>query len=755
MRIHFSGFDPGQMARRETLFHAANGYVGMRASFEEGLPPSIRSVRGTYINGFFDSAPIHYEEKLFGFAQTQQSIINVIDTQGIAIKLGGEDFSCLEGRLDSFEQTLDMEKGVYTREIVWTSAKGRRTQLVFQRLASFVMEQLILLRAEATPLNWSGEILFASTQRGDVSQDFDVRDPRKASVGKKMLKIAASSQEVGGLLMKAETLHSGLAMASAVGHEAQGAFSERVSISDEVNQAEYVFQAREGQALSLTKYCVFADSRRFADPAAKALEILGKATERSFSQWAESQQAFLQEFWEQAGAAVYGDEALNASLAFSMYSLLASAGKDGIGNIASKGLSGEGYEGHYFWDTEIYMFPFFLLTNPTLAKKLLDSRAAMLGEAFAHAREMGHQKGALYAWRTITGSECSAYFPSGSAQYHINGAVAQAFLGYWQASGDLAFMAQTGARVLIETARLWTDAGHYAKGNFRIDSVTGPDEYSCVVNNNYYTNRSAQSHLRGVHALCETLEKAGLMDAVREQTGISGKELAAFREAADSMLLPHDEKLGISAQDDAFLNKKRLDLKAIPRDQFPLLMHRHPLFLYRHQVCKQADTVLAHFLYEEGVQEEVIKRSYDYYEELTTHDSSLSECMFSMMAARTGQTEKAYQYYRDSAELDLKDTHGNTADGIHAANMGGCWMGIVYGFGGLRLHRDGLVFRPCLPQRLKGYAFHLCYQGSQIGVEVKREGVSIRKISGPEIDITVYGDKHHLRDELNLPLKDI
>jgi len=449
---------------------------------------------------------------------------------------------------------------------------------------------------------------------------------------------------------------------------------------------------------------------------------------------------------------VAGDEGLNASLTWSMYTLLASAGKDGIGNIASKGLSGEGYEGHYFWDTEIYMFPFFLLTNPDLARQLLLSRAAMLDAAFEHAREMGHEKGALYAWRTITGSECSAYFPSGSAQYHINGAIARAFLTYWQATGDLDFMAETGARVLIETARLWMDAGHFYQDQFRIDSVTGPDEYSCVVNNNYYTNRSAQDHLLGTATLFKALEQAGKQGTVQKQTGITQEELAGFERAARAMYLPYDEGLGISAQDDAFLTKARMELDSIPEDRFPLLLHYHPLYLYRHQVCKQADTVLAHFLYEEGVNEDIIRRSYDYYEAITTHDSSLSECMFSMMAARTGQTEKAFAYYRASAVLDLEDTHGNTADGIHAANMGGCWMGIVFGFGGLRLHREGLVFRPCLSKELEGYSFTMTYQGSRFRVDVNGEDIHFALLDGPGLDIQVYDRRLTLTDALNLPL---
>lgn len=752
MQIRFDGFNQAELARRETLFHVANGYLGMRASFEEGVPEGQRSIRGTYLNGFFDSSPIHYEEKLHGFASTQQSIVNVIDTQGMDIALDGEAFSCFSGQVEAFSQILDMNKGIYTRSLTWTSPKGLRTRLVFERLASFPMQQLALIKLSVTPLNWSGNLRVVSTQHGDVVQDHDPHDPRKASVGKRMIDILSSSREGSNLLMVAQTTQSGLRMASAIAHRTQGPFGQEVNIGQMVSQAELSCAVKEGETVSLTKYCVFTDSRREQDPATAALSLLDTACTQPFSYWADRQANYLSAFWQATSASVRGDEGLNASLAWSMYTLLASAGKDGIGNIASKGLSGEGYEGHYFWDTEIYMFPFFLLTQPDLARNLLDSRAAMLQEAFAHAREMGHQSGALYAWRTITGSECSAYFPSGSAQYHINGAIAHAFLGYWQATQDLAYMAQTGARVLIETARLWMDAGHWMDGQFCIDSVTGPDEYSCVVNNNYYTNRIAAHHLQGLVQLCEDLQTAGLFGDAQQQTGITEEELAQMGQAARGMYLPYDEALGISAQDDAFLRKQKLDLASIPEDQFPLLMHYHPLFLYRHQVCKQADTVLSHFLFEAGLSEEIIRRSYDYYEAITTHDSSLSECVFSMMAARTGQVDKAYAYYRGSAALDLEDTHGNTADGIHAANMGGCWMGIVFGFGGLRILEEGLVLRPCLPEQMEGYRFTLLWRGSRLNVQVQAGQIELTLLHGPAINLRVYEHSHLLAARLKLPL---
>lgn len=752
MNIVFTGYVPQEHARRETLLHVANGYLGMRASFEEGSPSDVRSIRGTYLNGFYETSPIHYEERLHGFAKTQQSIVNVMDVQGMDIHLDGEAFGCHDGLVENFEQKLDMEKGIYTRSLLWTSPRGKRTKLVFERMASQQMSGLILLRLRLTPLNWSGSILLSSSQHGDVSQDFDPHDPRKASVGKQVLSIEHAHAQADRLYMRARTKNSQLQVSSAVGHVVSPTMNISSSSDGLVNRADFSGTLKQDQTLDIQKFCVFSDSRRQHKPDEAAKALLEEAIAQGYDHWTREQQQFLDEFWAKSKAGIEDDEQLNASLAYSMYGLLSSAGRDGIGNIASKGLSGEGYEGHYFWDTEIYMFPFILLTRPEDARHLLRSRAAMLEEAFAHARDMGHKRGALYPWRTITGLECSAYFPSGSAQYHINGAIAHAFITYWRATRDVDYMLKEGARVLVETARLWMDAGHFHQGSFRINSVTGPDEYSCVVNNNYYTNRSAQFHLRGLLDLIDAFRDMGLDQDILTQTGLSHQEMQQMQRAADAMYLPYDEQLGISAQDDAFLSKAVMDFKSLPRADFPLLMNYHPLFLYRHQVCKQADTVLSHFLFEEGEDEAVISRSYDYYENITTHDSSLSECVFSMMAARVHQTDKAYDYYIRSANLDLLDTHGNTADGIHAANMGGCWMGISFGFSGLRLNKDHLAFRPVLPRKMAGYSYTITWLGSRLKIRVDQAGFTARLLSGPALRILVDNKAYLLDNQIILPL---
>ena len=246
------------------------------------------------------------------------------------------------------------------------------------------------------------------------------------------------------------------------------------------------------------------------------------------------------------------------------------------------------------------MFPFFLLTHPQMARNLLDYRYATLDAAKRHAKLLGHSRGALYPWRTISGKECSAYFPSGSAQYHINSDIAYAVCAYYFVTGDLGYMRDKGVEILIETARLWLNVGHWQGDQFRIDGVTGPDEYTCLVNNNYYTNLSVKHHLRNTLLICGRLRDADPPLSLYDRYGLADDELAEFQRVSDHIYLPYDEKLGIYAQDDSFLQKHRMDLKSMGRELFPLLLHYHPLSLYRRQVCKQADAVLAHFLYDGG-----------------------------------------------------------------------------------------------------------------------------------------------------------
>ena len=747
-----SGFDPAHIARNETLFHTANGYLGVRACLEEGVPPGIPTIRSALINAYYDEKPIAYAEKMKGFPETQQGIVNVVDCQGIDLFLGGERVSPFEGTLHTFSRRLDMEAGTALREMEWESPKGKRVRIAITRMASFALPELFIIRYEVESVNYEGDIRLVSSLDGNVTNFADPDDPRVASESLRHLLIDAVNGDEESSWIACHTSASALHMAARVGHQGCEGFTRTFHAGAEKTQTVLRGKIAPRQTVILVKYCVYTDERRHKNPVDDGKAILERALALPLRHWLEAQRAYLTPYWESARVVIEGDEALQKSLDFSLFSLLQSVGKDSASNISAKGLSGEGYEGHYFWDTEIYIFPFFLLTDLTMARHLLSYRHFTLDAARRHARLLGHDKGALYPWRTIAGTECSGYFPSGSAQYHINGDIAHAFLQYYHATHDLELMAQIGAEVLVETARLWLSVGHYQEGAFHINGVTGPDEYTCLVNNNCYTNLIAQENLRGAAEIMEALFAAGKEGRVVEQVGFQAEEGIAFQQAADAMYIPYDEKLGIHAQDDSFLQKAIMDFHSLPQSEFPLLQHFHPLHLYRHQVCKQADTVLAHYLFGEEVPEAVMRRSFAYYEPLTTHDSSLSTCIFSIVAARLGDMDKAMEYFKISASLDLEDAHGNTKDGIHTANMGGAYLCVVAGFAGLRILKDGLLLRPRLPQAWNGYRFQFQYCGRKIHCRVVKGKCTLSLLEGEPLSISVFSQAHWLAGVLEIPL---
>ncbi|HLY28987.1 MAG TPA: glycosyl hydrolase family 65 protein, partial [Aggregatilineales bacterium] len=437
---------------------------------------------------------------------------------------------------------------------------------------------------------------------------------------------------------------------------------------------------------------------------------------------------------------IVGDPATQQGVRFNMFHLLQSAGRDGRTNIAAKGLTGEGYEGHYFWDTETYIIPFFLYNNPNISRSLLEYRYRILDKARNRARQMSHPKGALFPWRTINGDECSAYFPAGTAQYHIDADVAFAIKRYHEATGDDAFLIEYGAEILFETARLWVSLGAYIEGKgkaFCINCVTGPDEYSALVDNNCYTNLMARENLNYACHIAAWMQKAA-PEAYRQlvkRIGLEEHEIAEWQRAADAMYIPYDENLHIYKQDDNFLNKAAWDFANTPPENYPLLIHYHPLVIYRHQVCKQADFVLALYLLSHKFTLDEKKRNYDYYEKVTTHDSSLSTCIFSIVGSEIGYHDKAYQYFVGTARMDLDDFHGNVKDGIHAANMAGTWLSLVNGFAGMRAHDDVLGFNPYLPGGWQSYSFKVTYRGCLLKVSINKDGAIYELLHGEALTL--------------------
>lgn len=746
--------DNDRLLLDETLFHNANGYLGVRSAFEEGYPDSYRTVRGEYINGFYDFAEMKQAENLCGLAQEKQTMLNVADTQGIRLNICDEPFSMFEGTVLESERALDMDRGVTVRRVVWRSPKQREIEIEITRMASFQMLPLFTIEYRVKALNFSGTAEFCSTHIGNVCNFFSDGDPRVANEAvQHLLPEKAEITRDAISLITAKTRKSGLTVVSATANRLSVPSKESRKIQGSTTAQTFCFQLEQNHDVTLTKYTILCDSIRYPDYKSSAIDLMQQATAVPLSHWYSAQEQYLQKFWTAGGVRLDGDEHLQSAINYNLYQLIQSVGKDPHSNIAAKGLSGEGYEGHYFWDTEMYIEPYFLLTQPQIAKNLITYRYTTLDAARENARIMGHKCGALYPWRTIMGRECSGYYPSGSAQYHINGDIAYSIINYYLVTKDLDFIIQYGEEILLETARLWLDVGNYHQGKFLINCVTGPDEYTCIVNNNYYTNVMARNNLKWAVRFYRMLKKQNKIAALVKKLSITEEEIASFQDAADHMYLPYDPELDINPQDDSFLSKKNWDLTQTPPQNLPLLLHYHPLYLYRHQICKQADTVLAHFVLEDEQKLSTIRHSFDYYEKITTHDSSLSSCIFCIMAARLGMTEKAYAYFGKSAEIDLMDTHGNTKDGIHVANMGGVYMAIVYGFGGLRIKEDGLHLAPVLPKQWSGYSFHLRHENSLFEVAVKRDSCEITMLEGKELPIFLYGKAHTLKNHLTFPLE--
>lgn len=731
----------------ESIFALGNGYLGVRGNFEEGYGADMSTIRGTYLNAFHDVIEIPYGEKLFAFPDTQQKLVNNIDAQTILIYLGDEEepFRFDQGTITAHERSLHMDRGYAERMMQWSSPDGKEIKLTFRRLVSFTYRELFAIQVRIEPVNYNGLVRIVSTVNGKVTNYTNTNDPRVGAGHAERMKVIDTGVQGDMGYVVDETFVSKLRAACVTRHELS--VNADVQLQADEGQVTYTASFALEEAVTLTKYNLYTDSLRHGETfVEQGTQLQEGLKELSFEQLLAEQTAYLQDYWKSADVVIENDAQLQEGIRFNLFQLLQSAGRDEHSNISAKGLSGEGYEGHYFWDTEIYMFPVFLMTQPEIARQLLLYRYSSLDQARARAREMGHKQGALFPWRTIAGTECSSFFPSGTAQYHISADIAYSYIQYYLAEQDQGFLLSYGAEVLIETARLWAEIGHYYKGAFHIDEVTGPDEYTCCVNNNYYTNVMAKHNLKWAAKSCAILKdyNAAGFRALCVRLGITEEEITAWEKAADAMLLPYDEALGINPQDDTFLRKAVWDFDNTPKEKYPLLLHYHPLTIYRYQVCKQADTVLAHFLLEDEQSEETIKRSYDYYEGITTHDSSLSSCIFSIMASKIGNVEKAYEYFIETARLDLDNTHGNTKDGLHMANMGGTWMSIVYGFAGMRLKESGLSLAPAIPQDWQKYAFRLNFRGRLIGVSIGKDSVMLELVEGEAIGIKLYDEEVRL-----------
>lgn len=735
-RIQEATFRPEAYALSATLFAQGNGLIGVRGSFEEGMA-GAESEHGCYLNGVYFSEPIVYGESAYGFARNNERIASAPNPFMLQLHLDGEPVDFNQGTMVGFHRALDMTNGVLTRTLEWRSDKGKTLAIKSRRLVSMSRRELAVLEYSVTAVDFAGELTLTSTLDSLPPQLEASDDPRVGSgVNPADIQSVVSATSDDTQTVIAKTLSTGFYIGASARHRLGGSVAPHHTTHDhQPNHAtnQWIWTVAAGDQVSVTKWTAFSVGRdqTLDDPQTELMPALKATQALTVDQLVEEQKAILAAFWETSDVTIDGNPSLQQGMRFNLFHLQQSIGRDGFNNIAAKGLTGHGYDGHYFWDTEVYVLPFFLYTQPELARNLLLYRHSILDAARRRARDLAIPRGCLFPWRTIGGEESSAYYPAGTAQYHINADIAWAVRQYHQVTGDTAFIRDYGAEIVLDSARMWLSIGFFNPrrgGQFCINGVTGPDEYTAVVNNNYFTNAMAQQHLRYAVELVHWLEQDNPTDWRRlcETLNLADDEPEQWQRAADHMFLPVDASTGLHEQDDSFLDKAPWDFANTPREHHPLLLHYHPLVIYRHQVSKQADMVLALLLLGDQFSLDEKRRDFNYYEAVTTHDSTLSACIHGILASELGYDDKAAAYFAEVARMDLDNHHGNTRHGVHTACMGGSWLGLVQGFGGMRMHGGTLKLAPRAAQGTAGYGFRICFQGTVLAVSVKAGEVHYR-----------------------------
>ena len=733
-----SHLDLGLLAQSESVFALSNGHIGMRGNLDEGEPHGLP---GTYLNSLFELRPLPYAEAGYGYPDTGQSVINVTNGKIIRLLVNDEPFDIRYGTVQSHTRTLDLRAGTLTRKVTWTSPAGHTVEVESVRLVSLTQRAMAAIRYRVKPVDDKLRLVVMSEIVANEEIPVASSDPRAAAILERPL-VGEEHYAVDGDNPRAVLVHgtrsSKLRLAAGMTHNVYGPARMATSTEsfDDMGRLLVAAEVAPDEELCLEKFIGYGWSAQRSRPALID-QVAGAMAAAKLVGWdgmVAEQRQFLDEFWEGADVEVDGDVEVQQAVRFGLFHILQAAARTENRPIPAKGLTGTGYDGHIFWDTETFVLPVLTYTWPSAAADALRWRFLTMDLAKDHAAELGLD-GAAFPWRTIRGQECSGYWPAGTAAFHINADIAAAVVSYLDATQDRDFERKIGLPLLVETARLWRSLGqHDAHGEFRIDGVTGPDEYSAVKDNNLYTNLMAQHNLAAAADLAEKLhQEARELDVTTEET-------ASWRDAAHDMYIPYDERLQVHPQHDGFTSYARWDFKETPEDHYPLLLH-YPYFqLYRKQVVKQADVVLAMQLRPDAFTPEQKRRNFDYYEGITVRDSSLSPCTQAVMAAEVGHLDLAYDYLAEAAFMDLEDREHNTKDGLHIASLAGAWTALVSGFGGMRVTNGQLCFAPKLPPGIIGLSFRMRYRDRIILVAIHDHGATYSLLAGDPLEISHHGD---------------
>jgi alpha,alpha-trehalose phosphorylase len=729
-QIRETSLDLSILAQTESLFALSNGHIGLRANLDEGEPHSLP---GTYLNSFYEVRPLPYAEAGFGYPEDGQTIVDVTNGKLVRLLVDDEPFDVRYGELLEHERVLDLRAGTLKRTAHWCSPAGKQVKVVSTRLVSLTQRSVAAIEYVVEALDEFIRVTVQSELVANEEQPPSVQDPRVSAVLNKPLEAVQHEHSDRGAILLHRTRASKLMMAAAMDHDVEvpGRVEVTTGAGADWANTTVICGLRPGQRLRIVKYLAYGWSSLRSRPALRdqAAAALSNARYAGWQGLLDGQRAYLDDFWDGADVEVDGDPDCQQAVRFGLFHVLQSSARAERRAIPGKGLTGTGYDGHAFWDTEGYVLPVLTYTQPSAAADALRWRASILPLAKERAAQLDLE-GAAYPWRTIRGQECSAYWPAGTAAFHVNADIAMAFERYRIVTGDDTLEAECGLEVLVETARLWASLGqHDRHGVWHIDGVTGPDEYTAVVRDNVFTNLMAAHNLRTAAAACvRHTETAHAM-------GVTTEEMAAWRDAADAAHIPFDEELGVHPQNDGFTTLR--DWKFTENTTYPLLLNEPYVRLYPAQVIKQADLVLAMHWQGHAFTLEQKARNVDYYERRTTRDSSLSACTQAVMCAEVGHMELAHEYAHEAALIDLRDLHHNTRDGLHMASLAGAWTALVAGFGGLRDDEGLLSLDPQLPDGILQLRFRLRWRNFRLTVDVCHDDVTYTLRDGPDSSIQI------------------
>ncbi|MGY0064915.1 glycoside hydrolase family 65 protein [Streptomyces sp. LZ34] len=722
------------LPQSESVFALSNGHVGWRGNLDEGEP---HGWPGSYLNGVHELRPLPYAEAGYGYPESGQTMINVTNGKIIRLLVDDEPFDLRYGRLRSHERVLDLRGGLLHRTCEWTSPSGTTVKVRSTRLVSLTQRAIAAIAYEVEAVDAEVRMVIQSELVANEQLPQRAGDPRVAAA----LESPLLPEDHAARDMRLRLIHcteaSRLRVAAAADHFVSGPPPTRTSSesSEDVARLTVTSVLQPGEVLRLEKLVAYGWSGARSLPAVldQVEAALAGAASTGWDGLVDQQRGWLEDFWSRADVEVEGDAEIQQAVRFALFHVLQAGARAEERAIPAKGLTGAGYDGHSFWDTDTFVLPLLTYTFPESVAEALRWRQSTLPAARERARQLGHH-GATFPWRTIDGSECSGYWPAGTAAFHVNADVADAVVRYVSATDDDDFERESAVELLVETARLWRSLGHHDHhGRFHIDGVTGPDEYSALGDDNVYTNLMAQSNLR---AAADVVERHPAKGAV---LGVDDEEAAAWRDAAEAMTIPYNKTLGVHEQSADFTDHQVWEFESTHPDQYPLMLHFPYFDLYRKQVVKQADLVLAMYLRGDAFTAEEKARNFAYYEALTVRDSSLSACAQAVMAAEVGHLRLAYDYLGEAALMDLRDLEHNTRDGLHIASLAGTWIALVAGFGGMR-HSDGtLGFSPKLPEKLARLAFTVQVLGRNLRVEITDDTTIYTLVRGAPLEIRHYG----------------